>query len=67
MKLLLCLLGIFKILSCASRKSFKDTIMEFKAHRAVVVQFRAESFDEIGVVITRMKLDEFNLFFLFSR
>lgn len=58
------LLGVFIVLPCTSYKLFEDTILQFKAHRTIIIDFRSQTFNEIGVIITRMELYKLNLFFL---
>ena len=58
-------LRILKILPSAGHKFLEDTVLKFKAHCAVVIHSRSQSFDKIRIIIAWMELYKFHLFFLF--
>ena len=60
-------LRIFIVLSGAGNKFLENAILQFKAHRPVVIDFRPQPFHKIRVVITRMELDKLHLLFLLFR
>ena len=56
-----------KVLIISARphhKLLKNAVLQFEAHRSVVIDFRSQSLNKIGVVITRVELDKLHLFFL---
>ena len=60
-------LRVFIVLSSAGNKFLENTILQFKAHCPIVIDFRPQPFHKIRVVITRMELDKLHLLLLLFR
>ena len=57
-------LGVLIVLSGTGNKLLENAILQFKAHRPVIVDLWSQPLNKIRVVITRMELNELNLFLL---
>ena len=57
-------LGVLIVLSGTGNKLLENAILQFKAHCSVVVDLWSQSFHKIRIVVARMELDKFHLFFL---
>ena len=57
-------LRVLKVFPGTGNKLFENAVLQFKAHRPVIMNFRSQSFNKIGIIVVWMELDKFYLRFL---